>query len=67
MSKKSDKEMIKALHENSENMTDWEIQFLDDVTLWEGDLTPKQAKALERIYAERLGVDELFDEEESDA
>ena len=34
-------------------LTDWEVNFLDSVDKWEGDLTPKQIATIEKIYERR--------------
>ena len=53
-------DMIKALNE-SEDLTEWEQDFIQSMEKWDGILSGKQGKILERIHKERIGVDELFD------
>jgi len=34
-------------------LTYWEVNFLDSVDKWEGNLTPKQIATIEKIYERR--------------
>lgn len=34
-------------------LTEWEVDFVDDLSRWEGAFTEKQAETLEKIYERR--------------
>jgi hypothetical protein len=34
-------------------LTAWEVDFIDSVSKWDGDLTPKQIKTIYKIYERR--------------
>ena len=45
--------MLQELLDLDSGLTDWEVNFLDDLHEWTGDFTPKQAETLQRIYDRR--------------
>jgi hypothetical protein len=37
-----------------EGLTPWEVEFIDNLSHWEGDFTPEQARKLNQIYEDRI-------------
>lgn len=35
-------------------LTGWEVDFIDDLSRWDGAFTEKQAETLEKIYERRI-------------
>ena len=68
MSEKNHEKMMGALNAVRDQgvLTDWEESFLESLNRWEGELTERQAKTLKKIHAERVGVEELFRDEDPD-
>lgn len=46
--------MIIELLEVEHGLTDWEIEFLENLNQWKGNLTVNQADRLEKIYKKVL-------------
>jgi hypothetical protein len=44
------RDMIDELCNLESGLTDWELNFIEDLCNWDGRFTTKQADALERIY-----------------
>lgn len=51
MTKKDAMELINDIvGMRQDRLTDWELKFLDDLEVWHGDLTDRQANCLNRIF-----------------
>jgi hypothetical protein len=37
-------------------LTDWEVEFIESLSRWEGDFTDRQAAALERTWNKYFGL-----------
>lgn len=48
------KSMVRELLDLESGLTDWEVNFLDDIAGRES-FTPKQSQTIERIWEERIG------------
>ncbi len=47
------KEHLDELLELEDGLTPWEVDFIDSVSKWEDDLTPKQMARIYKIYDRR--------------
>ena len=49
------KVMLSELLELEEGLSNWEVDFLESLSLWKGDFTFPQADKLEKIWTKLLG------------
>ncbi len=50
------RKMVKELlADESDQLTPWECNFLDDMHKWTGDYTAKQAEIIQRIWSKIFG------------
>jgi hypothetical protein len=47
------KDHLRDLLELEDGLTDWEVNFIDDMSRWEGDFTEKQIAMIYKIYERR--------------
>lgn len=52
----SDGELVEALCEVEEGLTEWETNFADSLSKWSGPLTPKQRATAEKILRRTEGL-----------
>lgn len=51
---KNCRSMIREMLNEGDGFTQWELDFLDSVNEWQGNLTPKQKDTIEKIYHRRM-------------
>ena len=47
---------LKDLLELESGLTDWEADFIENLSHWEGDFTDRQAAALEKTWNKHFGL-----------
>jgi len=48
------KMVLEMLETEDRGFTDWEIEFLDNMNVWKGDYSERQANMIEKIYEKRM-------------